>query len=247
MGERPAYAVRREPRRGRGIGTAIFIVLVVLAVLAVGLDFGLRFWAQRWLSSRLEQELELQHRPEVSLGGFPFLVQVARARFSRVTIELRDVPADGLTIQRVKLSLSEVGFARGDLVTAGEGAFHVGSGTGEAVVAEEALDRYLGEQGIPVDVELRGPGIRASSTIQVGGQEATASAVGGLSLEDGALVFEPRRVRVEGSFGVPPAALAFRLDLPRPFEGVRYREANVRTGELALQVVVRDSLVRAGG
>lgn len=241
MGERAGYAVRREPRRTRGIGTAIFIILVTLAVLAVGLDFGLRLWAQRWLSTRLEQQLGLPRRPDVALGGFPFLAQVARARLTDVTIELEGVPADGLTIDRVTLTMREVGFARADLVTGGEGVIHIESGAGRAVVGEGAFDAFLRDQGIPVDVELRGPGVRVSSTLEVGGQESTASARGGLSLEDGALVFEPRRVRVEGSFGVPPAALAFRLDLPTPVDGLRYEEVEVRAGEIVLTVGVRDA------
>lgn len=235
--------MRRTPRRGRGFGGALSVILVVLAILLVGLDFGVRFWAQRWLSGRLERTLSLAEPPDLQLGGFPFLLQVAEGRLSEVEAALEGVSADGLVLDRVRLRLERVHFSRGDLLIGGEGDVEVGRGTGEVEVEEASFNDYLRDQGVPVTVRLVGPRIRASAAIEVGGREASASAVGPLRIEDGSLVFEPRRVEVEGDFGVPPAALAFRLPLPPPFPGLRYEGARVREGLLVLQARLRDAAV----
>lgn len=242
-----AHSVRREvPRAARGVWRAVAVTLVLLVLSLTGLDFVLRFWAERWLAGRVEQNLALTSSPEVDLAGFPFLLQVARGRFSNVQVHLDEVATGGLVLDGIEMDLEDVGFSRSALLSGGEAEVKVGEGTGEAEVGEASLNEFLHEQGVAVNVDLVGPGIEASTTIEVGGQESTATAIGPLRLRGGALVFEPQRVRVDGSFGVPTESLSFRIDLPAPFTGVRYTGSEVTDGLLILEATLRGSAIPIG-
>jgi len=242
-----AHSVRREvPRAARGVWRAVAVTLVVLLLSLVGLDFVLRFWAERWLAGRVEQNLALSSPAEVDLEGFPFLLQVASGSFSSVQVRLGEVRSGGFVLDGIEMDLEDVAFSRGALLSGGDADVRVGEGTGRAEVGEAALNEFLHGQGVAVNVDLRGPGIEASTTIEVGGEEATATAIGPLRLRAGALVFEPQRVRVDGSFGVPTASLSFQIDLPPPFTGVRYTGVEVTDGLLVLDAVLRGSAIPLG-
>ena len=242
-----SHTVRREvPRARSGALRALVVALVVLLLSLVALDFVLRFWAERWLAGRIESNLALAGSPDVDLEGFPFLLQVARGRFSGVEVAIDDVPSGGLVLDRVTMRLDGVEFSRSALLSGGEAEVRVREGTASAEVGEASLNEFLHEEGVAVNVELIGPGIEASTTISVGGEEATATAKGPLRFREGQLVFEPRRVSVDGTFGVPTDSLAFRIDLPPPFQGVRYTSAEVGEGILTLEATLRESAIPIG-
>lgn len=220
--------VRREVPRPRGPGRAILATLLVLILLAVGADFGLRFLTERWLEGRVQRTLSLPSRPDMDIGGFPFLTQFATGRFDRVEAELEDFRAGELRLDRVTIGLRDVRFDRWDALTGREGRIEVEQGTGSVEIGETAFNELLRDQGVGATVELLGPRVRASARLQVGGEEATATTTGRLRLEGGTLVFDPGEVEVDGSFGVPPAALQFSVQLPVLFEGMVYEELEVR-------------------
>lgn len=220
--------VRRDVPRPRGAGRAVLATLVVLAVLGVAADFGLRFLAERWLEGRVRQTLSLPSRPDLDIGGFPFLTQFALGRFDHVEAELRGFRAGELRLDRVTIGLRDVRFDRSDVLTGREGEIRVRQGDGSVEIGEAAFNRLLQDQGVGVTVQFLGPRVRASARIQVGGEEATATSSGRLRLENRTLIFDPGEVEVEGTFGVPPAALTFSVELPVLFEGMVYRGVEVR-------------------
>lgn len=235
---------RRQVPGPSGPGWKIAGVVLGVVVLLVALDLGLRVWAERWLGSRLQSELSLSARPDLDLGGFPFVFQVARGRFPEVNLEADGLESEGLRLDRVRLNLEGVRFAAGDLLTGGEGAVRADSGDGLVEITDEDLTVFLQEIGKPVVVEFLGPRVRVSTTVQIGGEESTATAEARLHLEEGALVFRPRRVEVEGAFGIPGAALVFLAPLPRVVGDVSYDRLTVRAGRAALEFDLRDALIR---
>jgi hypothetical protein len=226
--------VRREYPKVRGPGRTIFMVLAVLAVIGVGLDAGARAVAEARLASSVQSALDLPDRPDIELQGFPFLLQVARGRLEALEVELDDVDADGLNLDRVTLSFEELTFDRAVLLR-GSGNVSVSSGGAQAVVTEDDLSTYLQEGGTPVRVRLDGPGIRVSTRISTGEQTTSATAVGTVRVEEGHLVFAPEDVEVEGTVGVPPAALAFDIVLPQLVPGIRYESVLVNDGIAAIE------------
>jgi LmeA-like phospholipid-binding len=238
--------VRREYPKVRGPGRTILLVLVVLGVIAVGVDAGARAVAEARLASSVQNALNLPDRPDIELQGFPFLLQVARGRLEALEVELDDVDAEGLNLDRVTLSFEELTFDRVILLR-GTGTVSVSSGSAQAVVTEDDLSAYLQEEGTPVLVKLDGPGIRVSTRINTGGETTSATAAGAVRVEDGRLVFSPDEVEVEGTIGVPAAALAFDVTLPDLVPGIRYESVLVNDGIAAIEANLEETELRLGG
>jgi hypothetical protein len=221
--------MRREYPRVPGPGRAILITLVVLLALAVGADIGLRLFTERRLAQSAQVSLGLPQEPDLDLRGFPFLLQFARGRFDSIGVRADDVDAEGLLIERVDLTFEDVSFDRGTLLGGG-GTITAGQGTGEAVLDEDEVSSYLQDRDVPVRVRFLGPSIRVSTKVSFDGSTTTASSQGRLQLEDGALVFAADDVQVEGSIGIPAAALSFELPLPEVVPGIAYRGVTVEEG-----------------
>ncbi len=226
--------MRREYPKVRGPGRAIVIVLLVLAAIGIGVDAGARAVAESRLASSVQAALDLPEEPDIELQGFPFLLQVARGRLEALEVQLDDVDAEGLNLDHVTLSFEELTFDRVALLR-GSGTVSVSSGSAQAVVTEDDLSTYLQEEGTPVRVRLDGPDIRVTTRISTGEQTTTATAQGPVRVEDGRLVFSPDQVKVEGSVGVPAAALAFDVVLPDLVPGIRYGSVLVNDGIAAIE------------
>ncbi len=79
---------------------AVISVLAVLAVLIAG-DRVANAVAQNMLATQLQSELSTPTKPEVSIGGFPFVTQVLGGSFSSV-----QVTADDATVQEGSTSVA---------------------------------------------------------------------------------------------------------------------------------------------
>jgi len=217
-----------------GPGRPILITLLVLAAIGAGADFGARALAEARLASSIQGSMGLQQRPDIELEGFPFLLQAARGRLEALSVELRDVEAEGMALERVTLSFEDLVFD-GVALVSGSGTVASRGGTAQVVLTEDALSGYLQEQGTPVEVRLRGPDIRVATRIDTGARTTTATAEGPVRVESGRLVFSPEDVQIEGSVGVPAAALAFDVPIPELVPGIVYQRVLIQDGVAAIE------------
>ena len=64
------------------------ITLIVLAVLALVADRGGQLAVERIAAGSMQDALSTPGRPEVDLGGFPFLPELISQRFDDVTVDM---------------------------------------------------------------------------------------------------------------------------------------------------------------
>ena len=102
----PAGAPARGGRRRRPMRTVLIIVIVLIGVL-VAADFGAKAFAQGKLASEIQSH-GFPKKPDVSIGGFPFLTQLVGRDFRSVTISSGDVPEGPVTINKINAVLSGV-------------------------------------------------------------------------------------------------------------------------------------------
>lgn len=105
---------------------ALLVFLVLLVLVAVGVDVGVKYYAEQKVASALRQEQGLASDPNVSITGFPFLTQVAAGSYTRVTITATGYDAPHLgpidvcaTLRGVDLPTSQVLSGRIGTVTVG--------------------------------------------------------------------------------------------------------------------------------
>src|SRR5258708_36762356 len=98
---RAATRIMRRPSSGGRRGRRFVIALVIIVVLLVAIDFAARTVAENVMAGKIEQQ-GLQHKPDVSIDGFPFLTQVASRDFGQVNLAAADQPGGPATITSVK-------------------------------------------------------------------------------------------------------------------------------------------------
>lgn len=227
----------------------VLIGLVVLAVLLVVADRVAAWVAQRAVAEHVATELASyqvnSQPPEVTVGGWPFLTQVAAGRFSSVTLRLRDVGSGGLQLPLVELVASGVtadastlleqqGTIQADRV---DGSATIGYASVTALTEFPELELSAGTDG-----QLR---VRLPTTMA--GQPVTVTGSAVAEVADGVIRIQAGELGVEGQDEPPPGAppvladVAQRLSVEVPLPPLPYglTVESVRAESSGLVVSVR--------
>jgi hypothetical protein len=142
------------------------ITLAVIVVVLVALDFAARVVAQNVIATKIEQQ-GLSRKPAVTIGGFPFLTQVASKKFSQVNISVTDLTEGPVTITSVKatahgIRLNSFAFNSGTISTV----------SGTATISFSSLANTLTSQFGTLGSVLNGAGLNLT---RAGPNEVTAS------------------------------------------------------------------------
>lgn len=153
---------RSGGRRVRRYG----IVLVIIIVLLVVADFAARVAAESVMASKIEQQ-GLQHKPNVTIDGFPFLTQVAGRDFQQVHLTAADQVEGPVTITSINatarnIKLNSYAFSSGT----------IGSLSGTATISFASLGNTLTQQVGPLGSLLNGAGLNLTDA---GSHEVKAS------------------------------------------------------------------------
>jgi hypothetical protein len=206
------YAVRRRPRSG---WATLLAILVVLGGVAVVGDRVAATAAGNELRSQIAGDLQ-QRRVgyqtlDVSIGGFPFLTQVAEGRFEEITIDMTDV----------SLAAADVGGASDAVVTlpslnivatgvlADSAGLMQGTPTsvtaqqvrGSAVVSYQTLETLVDYSRYRMrDVRFTSTdgALRAEGTADVAGIDVPLTAIAEVSVVDGQFQVNLREVTAIG-------------------------------------------------
>ena len=95
----------QPPKRSPGRKALIWIVVIL--VVLVGLDFGAKAFAEAQAATQIQKQ-GFPKKPDVSIAGFPFLLQVITRNFHQVTISSSDIPEDPITIKSLKVVAQNV-------------------------------------------------------------------------------------------------------------------------------------------
>lgn len=204
-------ATRRMPTGSHGTSRATrwLVTIVVIVAVLLGLDFGARQVAERVMASKIQQQ-GLPSKPSVTIGGFPFLTQVANRDFSHVTISATDVPAGQVTITTINaaatgIRLNSYAFSSGT----------IGNLSGTALISFGSLATTLTTQFGPLGSLLNGAGLNLTDA---GPDEVRATL--NLLVTSGSAVWRVTRVsgntlniHLVSSKGLSPSLLGSIQDL----------------------------------
>ncbi|MFD9461330.1 DUF2993 domain-containing protein [Streptomyces sp. NPDC060027] len=189
---------RRRRKRLAGLPFAVkatAFALSLAAFLALADRWAL-LYAEHRAADRVKDQLRLTAAPEVEIGGFPFLTQLARGRLDSVKVTVPDVAADRVSLAKVSATATDVRLD-GDGPTSVRGA-RIPRLHGEVLLSFDDLNRELGAS----QVTFTGHGrdrVRARGTLPVAGHD--------LSLRADA------RIRRDGARGISTRIGGMRLDI----------------------------------
>ncbi|MFC1441981.1 DUF2993 domain-containing protein [Streptacidiphilus sp. N1-10] len=140
----------------------LLIVLIVLAALFVAADRITLHFAESEAASKIQSERNLSQKPSVSIGGFPFLTQLASKKFDEVKMSASDLTVnDGKGGPNIQLQNFRID-AKNVKVTGNYSGIVAGSGTGTARISYADLSAALPNQvtvaygGTPGKVKVSG-------------------------------------------------------------------------------------------
>lgn len=239
------YAAPRPRRRGR----LWLILLVVLVALLAVADRVAASVTQSQLASKIQQSQHLHQKPSVSIGGFPFLTQLASRDFGHATVDIDNFDSGVVPIAHIHADL------RGIHVGSGYDSATVDTLDGTATLDYASISQYLGKQISNVGhISLgQGTGNQVKATysllgVNLSGQ-VEVNALGGNSLE-----FKTTKVSttLSGLGGISTPGFDVKLTLNGlPFgmqiSGVQVTSTGVDVSAIGKNVFLTKNSVSTGG
>ncbi|KOG33154.1 LmeA family phospholipid-binding protein [Streptomyces resistomycificus] len=213
----------RRRRHGRFSGLPFALKAVVgLVVLASFLALGDRWavlYAEHRAAGALKDRLKLTAAPEVEIGGFPFLTQLADRRLDAVKVTVPDVAADRVTLAAVSATARDVRL-HGDGPTSVSGA-RVPRLDGDVLLSFADMNRELGASQVTFTgagrdrilargtLPVAGHDLRMRADVRIGrnGDQGIATRIDGMRLNIGDLAtYRPGARASEGLHLTPQSA-----------------------------------------
>ena len=146
----------------------ILILAVLVIVGGVIADSALRSYASNKVAGELQSALDLTKEPEVSIGGFPFLIEALSGRMESVSISAQGLEKDDVTLSDIDVTLSKVRISLSGLISGKSKKVRIGSALGTASLKTEDLATALGEPGF--NISAFDPGIVSidGTTLSIG-------------------------------------------------------------------------------
>lgn len=199
-------AQTRARVRGRHRGRGWLIALLVLLALLVVADRASLLFAERLIATKAQSSQQLEHKPSVSIGGFPFLTQVIANHYNDVRVSGSDVTVDA-NGQRVRLQTFS-GKLTGVRVVDHFSGVTAAHANGTATLGYDQLSRVL-------DVALSyaaGGRVQATKSVQVLGRSVSATVSARVTVPGGdELAFSDVRVAVADVGVSVPSAVTSEL------------------------------------
>lgn len=208
----------------------VLIGLVVLAVLLVVADRVAAWVAQRAVAEQVATELASyqvnSQPPEVTVGGWPFLTQVAAGRFASVTLRLRDVGSGELRLPLVELVATGVTADAATMIEQ-QGTINAERVDGSATIGYASVTALTDAEGLELSAGADG-GLRVRMPTELAGQPVTVSGSAVAEVADGVVRIRAGELGIEGQDELPPEAepaladVAQRLSVDVPLPPLPY-------------------------
>ena len=182
----------------------LLIVLVVLAALLVAADRVGVVVAQNRLASEIQQQLDLNAKPDVSIRGIPFLTQAIRGTYKDIRVQLPDVDAGDVQDLAVDARLQGAHVSLSDALGGNVDRIPVDQISGTLLIPYDQLARASGISALTITRE--GDSLRLTGSVQVLGRPVKAEAVGRVEVNDGRIAINAEQAKVAG-IPVPTAVL----------------------------------------
>lgn len=151
----------------------LLVLLLVVSGLLVVADRVAVAAAQRDVARRIQTSEHLSARPDVHIGGFPFLTQLVSGHYDDVDVTVHGLEAGPLAINRLTAHLSGVRVPFSDVVGQRVGAIPTDRTAAELLITYDDLNRFVSTEHVRL-----GPGdggrLHVEATADVAGHTLSA-------------------------------------------------------------------------
>jgi hypothetical protein len=237
--------------RGRKIGIALLVMLVLLLGLVIVADRVGAGVAEDRIGQQAADELRkagatTANEPKVEIGGFPFLTQVLGGTYEKITISADKPQSNDIKLETMTIVATDVKAAASDLLN-GRGPVTANELTGTATMSWDTVRSLIQLANLPVpfdpatlqvkvvdnNVELRLP-------LELAGFKTTLVAKGEITVAEGKVNLKLSNVDAEG-VNIPATAR-------RALDGFKNRlTATIRTPQMPYTLTIRSINTDANG
>ena len=196
-GRRAGRRRRRSPFAALPLLAKLLFTLVVGAGFLVLADRCAVMYAEKKAQQALQDDLHLAAAPQVDIHGFPFLTQVLDKRLQRVDVTVPHVPADRVSLAKVRASAHDIELT-GNLPSDIRSAV-IGNLDGEITLSFDDMNRELAASQVKFSRRSDNT-VGADGKLTIAGQELRVSA--------------EAQLRLDGSRGLSTDVDGMSLDMP---------------------------------
>lgn len=210
------YAYEERPRRrGRRLLIGLLVLLLVLVGALVVADRVAAGFAERAIAERVRQEVTRQDASaqveSVSVGGFPFLTQVASGHYESISMRLTEVTGSvegtGLSLPRVDIDARDVD-APLETLRSGSGDVTAGTVHGAGTISYESVTKLIDRPGLSLAEQDGKLGVTAP--VDVLGQKFTVRGTADVTVQDGQVALRFENLSADELPDIPLAQAALR-------------------------------------
>ncbi|CAO5176672.1 DUF2993 domain-containing protein [Frankia sp. AiPs1] len=191
-------------RPGGGLRITIVVAVVLLGLLLAVDRITPRVVAGQ-IATQAQRSERLSSKPEVSLGGFPFLTQVATGNYRDVRVDVRGQAEQGLRVDRLHADLVGVHVPLGDVINGDVRRIPVDRLSARVELSFTDINAYLRSQGSAVTVGPAGTAIRVSGSLNVLGTTVAAAGIAGIGVAPTEVTFSPHELTAPVGTPLGPA------------------------------------------
>ncbi|MEO6712165.1 MAG: DUF2993 domain-containing protein [Mycobacteriales bacterium] len=190
----------------------VVLLLIVLGLLAV-VDRFMANAAGDAAGGQVRRAASTPANARVSFRGFPFVTQALRGRFDRVDVVARDVPAGGLTLDRVDARFDGVHVRLGKALAGELEAVPSDGADATARLTYADLNAYLRRRGSLTVTEANGQ-LEIAGNVRVKGAQISGKGRAKVALRPGSIVLQVTSASANGATVPQEAARLLTVTVP---------------------------------
>jgi hypothetical protein len=217
----------------------------VLAVIGFGADRLAAHAAADRIATTVQSDAHLSHRPGVTVGGFPFLLQVVKGRYDQIEVTANDLFESGqLQPTVLRLEFAGVHIAASNVLNGGVRRIAVDTVTGVATIPFADLQAAAHVAGLSGLSAVPGSAneVRFTEAVSVSGAKLDVQVTARVTVANGSVVVTAHDL-VAGGTPLPAAVTnsllsraAFSVKLPGLPAGVQVTGVTVTPTDVLVSV-----------
>lgn len=197
----------------------VLIVLVVL--LVVGMIAADRIGvtvAQNEIGNRVAAQYKLPRKPDVSIGGFPFLTQAVAGKYDEIDVNIGDWTQQNITVHDLQVKLTGLSAPLSDVVNNNTSNVVADTATASAIIPYDTI-KSIAPNGVD-SLTATPEGLELKGTFQVAGFSVPATIVVKVGAAPGGIAVTPVSVKASLGPSLPANFLKNRLGFVVPIQNL---------------------------
>jgi hypothetical protein len=202
----------------------LILLVLFLAVVLVAVDRVGAIVAGQVLASKLKTDEHLAHRPDVTVGGIPFLTQAIRGSYSDVKVTANNVTLNRIDVTTIAVQLHGAHIPWRAALHGNVHQVPVDRADGQVTISYAAMDAYLRSRHLTVS-EGSGGQLKVTGSVTIAGHTFSAGGIGTATVSHNVVAVHVHQITAAAGSHVAHLSVAQRINFSLSLSGLPFRIA----------------------